>query len=386
MQCGDVRPLLPEYLDELLKPEARRRVDSHLQSCDLCRAELATQNRALIVLERAAHAPAPDLWQAFSQRLASEITCTEVSESLPAYHDAALSGTRAVSVHNHLKACAACAAESEGLQTSLELLERAAEMPVIDLWPAFQARQEADRRSRETGWGRLRTALRVLWDGPVLQPALGLAAAGVLIIVGQHFFGAPQVGRTVSPTVNSTPTPPTRVATSTLPPDTLDEERRMASLSVGRSASGRNEPSGSRTERNARAAVRRVAGVRRKPTTPARPWKKAPPRLPAEQPEKEVLVAAVPDAESGVWTRQLQVSYDLETGPMTVGDSSSAKAPHPDTDASAERPLFQAAVEVNSNRAQAEVKSEVVQVVQLLAGIEAATENPFRSETDGYQE
>lgn len=380
MQCGDVRSLLSEYLDEWLKPEVRRRVDTHLQDCDSCRADLAAQNRALVVLERAAGGPAPDLWQSFSHRLAGGIACREVRDLLPAYQEAALSGAHAVSVHNHLKNCAACAVEAERLEASMELLDRVAEMPTIDLWPAFQERQDAERRSRERGLGRLRSALRALWQGPVLQPALGLAAAGLLILTGQQFHDAPAERAPAAPA----PVQPTRLATSVLPPDTLKLEQRVSPPLAKRSTSERRKPSGRRIARRAGTVAGRTAGMRTRVTAPAAPQRKKAWSLPAERTEKEILVAAVPAPSDGVWTSQLQVSYDLPTGSMAVDDTPAPRRPDPGADHAVDRALFHSAVEVNSSRAQAEVKSEVVQVVQLLAGIEEASENPFRSETDGY--
>ena len=71
MTCTDIAPLLDEYVDGTLPPDATREVDAHLSGCERCRAEVAGL-RALVAEARAlprSVLPERELWTGIERRL-----------------------------------------------------------------------------------------------------------------------------------------------------------------------------------------------------------------------------------------------------------------------------------------------------------------------------
>jgi predicted anti-sigma-YlaC factor YlaD len=70
--CGKVQDLLPAYLDRALQGAPSIQVEQHLAHCAPCAAATEDYRLAVGALERAAAAPAADLWPAMAARLARE--------------------------------------------------------------------------------------------------------------------------------------------------------------------------------------------------------------------------------------------------------------------------------------------------------------------------
>jgi hypothetical protein len=104
------------------------------------------------------------------------MTCDEVRERLDDFIDAVLAPTDARAVAEHLRGCASCRAEADGLRNLLagaRALGRGIE-PARDLWPAIERQIAAGtvRRGR-FGW----------WPGAALGGHALLAAAALLVAV-----------------------------------------------------------------------------------------------------------------------------------------------------------------------------------------------------------
>lgn len=388
MRCAEVERLLPEYLDEMLPISQRRSVEDHLEACAACEQELAGHRRALIRLERVSLGPAPDLWAAFSQRMAAEITCREVRESLPAYQDGALAAALSLSVHSHLKGCSECAVEAEKLAACLDTLERVGEeVPQVDLWAAFVERREAEARRPVGLLSRLSAAFRTAWQSPGFQPALGLGVLALCVVSGRHLLQATQ---TDSPSYSVAVEKPVEVAANL--PTPREIEVRQPSTSAAEASTP--APSPRRREQTPRARRTALASAARPATgahsRPQGAHSRAQPAHSRRQPHTpgvrpgETLVAAVDAPAKGVWTSQLQVSYNMPDGAAVSGTPAADTPVAPAAPAPKEGDLFKKAVVVNSGRAQAEVMPEVVEAVRLLAGIEDATRNPFGAEADAH--
>ena len=70
MNCGQVKRLLPPFLDEELSGRVREQTASHLASCPACRAELAALKVDIGLLE---HAAAPEVTPFLVTRVMAEI-------------------------------------------------------------------------------------------------------------------------------------------------------------------------------------------------------------------------------------------------------------------------------------------------------------------------
>ena len=66
MNCEQIAELLPDYLQESLKPEQRDLVDGHLQSCEQCREEIALWQKLALLPEEQ---PGPALRTRFKAML-----------------------------------------------------------------------------------------------------------------------------------------------------------------------------------------------------------------------------------------------------------------------------------------------------------------------------
>jgi len=92
MNCGQVRRILPPYLDEELPGGAREQVASHLASCPACRAEVEALKADMGLLEQVG---APDVTPFLVTRVMAEIR----QRGRPAPHGLArLAGTFAAAL------------------------------------------------------------------------------------------------------------------------------------------------------------------------------------------------------------------------------------------------------------------------------------------------
>src|SRR5512143_3660564 len=70
MNCGQVRRLLPPFLDQELSGRTRDGVTSHLASCPACRSELAALKADLALVERV---PMPEVSPFLATRVMAEV-------------------------------------------------------------------------------------------------------------------------------------------------------------------------------------------------------------------------------------------------------------------------------------------------------------------------
>lgn len=216
--CVRMRDLLPAYQDAALdEPGQYQQVERHLAACAACSEEAAWLSGSLRALEQSSClAPggsagqAPDLWAAFSTRLAGETTCEQAEELLPAYLAGEVQDLRAGTLRAHLRHCAPCAQAAFTLERSLGALDAAARtIPEIDLWPAFQKRLHAEearrRRPAAAGWlpaGMLPAAL--LGAGrstPLMRAAWAVGAVAAVALGLRLSVFSSQTGRLVPPQV-----------------------------------------------------------------------------------------------------------------------------------------------------------------------------------------
>jgi anti-sigma factor RsiW len=350
MRCNDATTRLAGYLDGVLPAREHREVDAHLAECDGCRREEAALRRSLDALSAVARAPrsletadAPDLWAAFTTRLASTLPCARVDELLPAYRDRELPRTDADAVRYHLAGCPACAAQAALLKHSLRTLEAVgAACPPVDLWPAFSERLERERGRR---WrmpdfaGLLRT--------PSLRPALMLGSLALVLLAARGVLaptGGPQTAMRPHRAVQS----PTHMAKVTSP-----EPPRAAETAVGKPLAHRVRRHHLLTVRWERRRVRRAAPETRMASA-----------TPLPQPVRVVTPKeSVPAPKP--WS-EIQVAYNPT--PFTPTESFTV------TQASSE--------EVNSPGAQAKVINEFMHVAEGLAGIQDAAKSPLGTSGD----
>jgi len=326
LSCRRAEELLPAYSEGALDPRTLNAVAAHLDCCAACAGQEEALRTSLRTLERGAGA-APDLWQAFSARLAETVRCGDVAEDLPAYSEAALTGARAAAVRSHLEHCASCAGEAVRLDAAMQLLDRVASHPVeVDLWPAFSARLEREREARRPSFADVvRTALAPLAPARGLAPALGVAAAFALAIYGGVAALAPGSDRAFVHVASDTHDDGERNTPKEPRPSAISRDRRIAATTA--------------VEKDAR---------------PSRP----------------VLIASAP-READPFT---EASRSSDTSSKTTRRIRLVYNPNTDV-------LTNEPVEQNPQNAQTEVMPELVHVVELLAGVEDASVRPFESST-----
>jgi predicted anti-sigma-YlaC factor YlaD len=244
--CDRISGLLPAYLDACLPDTERAEVMEHLAGCTACAGEEQALVRSLKAVEATAGAPAPDLWPAFTGRLAATIACSEARNLLPG-RLAGEGGPQTIALDAHLETCAACAAQAAAYESALGALGRAGAAPAPDLWPAFAARLEQERARQTTPVRRSALDLIPAWSrlfGQVRRPGLGFAAAaaGVALIAAAAPLLKP--GEAV---VRDTQPRPTRTVERPIPPPDGGKEDgaavRMASRSsASGAAAGRIQP------------------------------------------------------------------------------------------------------------------------------------------------
>jgi len=186
--CRDIQALLPQFTEGELDRAQTLRVRDHLVDCAACAALEAEHSLPLRTLDRVAAKPAAvELWPAFAARLGESLSCREVEALLPAML-AGESSIKTLPFQSHVHACRACADSLAAYETSLGALSRVAQsVPEVDLWPAFVARLEREPAPRRS-WSGVAAWLPALgtWlRGPLLQPALGLAAFALITLAGQ---------------------------------------------------------------------------------------------------------------------------------------------------------------------------------------------------------
>ncbi|MGV3722158.1 MAG: zf-HC2 domain-containing protein [Actinomycetota bacterium] len=209
--CESIRELLPGYGDAELDRLLLQRVRAHLATCASCEREEQLLARRLRSLEQSAILEsAPDLWPQFASRLATTLTCDEAEELLPA-HLAREPLDRSLALRVHLENCAACAQSAAIYQNALACVDRVATVRrQVDLWPAFseRLRQEQERATRRPSAAQLLGAAVAWLRGPLLQPALGVAAFVAIAVVGQILTSPerrPQLARVIEPRFHAAP-------------------------------------------------------------------------------------------------------------------------------------------------------------------------------------
>jgi predicted anti-sigma-YlaC factor YlaD len=189
--CRQVAGLLPDYADGELALAQDRLVRAHLAACTPCSARQQALARPMQALQAASQIAPANLWPAFTSRLASTVTCEEVEEKLPAYLAGEAAGL-AIALQAHLGVCARCEAAASMHQAAAGALSRvAANMPEVDLWPAFERRLR-EERARRPFWAGLGAQLASMGEwlrGPLLQPALGVAAFVLITVAGSQLPG-----------------------------------------------------------------------------------------------------------------------------------------------------------------------------------------------------
>lgn len=194
--CEKVGALLPGFAAGELDASDREWVENHLPHCRSCEREAAVYSRSLGAVRKASRTPAPDLWAAYGQRLGTEISCRDARGEMLAFLDGDVSGPREWALASHLETCAECAAEAASYRRAESVLGRVARnLPVVDLWPQFQLRLQAEqeraavpvwRRWLEPVWAALAGFGRL----PAVRPALAFgAAAAVVWFAAAHLPG-----------------------------------------------------------------------------------------------------------------------------------------------------------------------------------------------------
>ena len=194
--CQEHEMELSAFADGELEPERRMALESHLEGCEDCRAELEGFGRLASVLrESDAEAledfPQVSLWPAIAGALATgqpavlavaPSRCEDNEVALSAYVDGELGNAQRVRLEAHLDACDHCRAQV-GLYESLTSLVRGADeetfeaFPTVSLWPRVE--QSVSELQRPVILDRWRS-IAPAWARPVWVP---LAAAAALALI-----------------------------------------------------------------------------------------------------------------------------------------------------------------------------------------------------------
>ena len=383
MRCRDVKDLLAAYAEDALASPRSEAIRAHLDACEPCRRETAALHRALDALCAASHVPSPDLWGGFQARLARAtpgVGCAEVQPLLPAHAAGEVERQEHLAINAHLTDCPRCAAEEGRLTRALGALERASRAaPAIDLWPRL-----AERLAREPARQPVRRrfslapGLAGFLRAPLLQPAFGLAAVVALALVARSAWqpGAP-----------SSPSNGARVASSALPAEAVPP-------SGVREANGAGEEHPSQVAAVPGPGGNLEAGVgQRKPTVlhgsirprrvtrgmaPSRPRRSvAKARRRWTRPASAVVATRRGGARKDTGTSGVPRIASPTDGLVQVARNDPPRFPEGGSLPAGNAP----SPDINSVQAHDRVTPEVVQVVALLAEMDAAAD-PFNSHTN----
>lgn len=295
-ECERVADLLPAYAADELDAAETGEVREHLALCGPCAGESESLARSLAALRRAAE-PAPDLWPAYQQRLGRELSCGEARERIFAYLDGAAAGPDEWALSAHFAACEACAAEAAAYRRAEGVLARVGSArPVVDLWPQFQARLEAERERR--GWEvPVPAGLAGVLRSPAWRPAAAFAAAAVLFWLAAGRLGTP-AARPAAPQLAQAPVEPVRPAEPVTPdgePPVKPQPKHAAPAPKAprRTSVARVRP----RRRTPAAAVRKAPVTGRRPEAPVVLARQTPPPAPPAEAKRwgGLTVAFNPD-------------------------------------------------------------------------------------------
>lgn len=182
MTCRDVEACLDGLLAGTLGPEARCRVEAHLEACERCR-DLHAVFRAS--LEALPGAGGVDLTAGVLHRTSGS-ACGRARELLPDLADRVLEGMDAALVEGHVEHCGACADLLACLERNAALLSGMAE---VDPGPGFTA--EVIRRTGRGAAAGWRHRLERWWDRLLQRPRLAWEVAYVGAMIAMLLFGTP---------------------------------------------------------------------------------------------------------------------------------------------------------------------------------------------------
>lgn len=293
--CAEVLDLLSDYVDGILPAAQHVTVATHLDVCAACTHQEQLLTRSLEALDRSARRAtdaAPDLWAAFSARLAEELSCAQVEERLPVYLDRALEGADLSAVRFHLEHCPACERSAAVYSQSVNLLDRVGgATPEVDLWPAFAARlAREEEAARNRGFGGVVRALDAWLRRPLAAPALALAAGVVvLLFLRPNPPSQPSNGEPNGRLVQSFPLPdeqPERGEVSEIEPERTrpapEPARRLPVRSTPTRRVSRRQPRAYRPRQAAPRVHRTLVVAARPRVAPA-----TPPVVTAKRPQPE---------------------------------------------------------------------------------------------------
>lgn len=329
MRCSQVQNLLPEYVEGALAASQQEALAAHLHACPTCTAEERSYQHAFDALNVRQAVAAPDLWTAFSARLANELSCAEARELIPLQADPSLLANRANALNSHLASCPPCAAESALMGRAVAAMEAvSSKLPKVDLWPGFAART-GNAPARMGVFGSIRRVLSPARN-PLAAPILAMAAFAGILFGAQHWLSSsPQH-------VAIEPIQPTTIAVSPQKPVKLGPSKPSVTIV-------RSTPPASRAK----------ATVRRRPATRVA---SAPP---TKRPKSNA--AFIARVTQPIRPRLRVVAFDPGATPT------------------ADRTLVSAstATDSNSEAAQEKVMPEVVQAVALLLDFGDSASDPF---------
>jgi hypothetical protein len=335
MRCSQVQNLLPEYVEGALAATQQGALSAHLHACPVCAAEERSYQLAFTALNsRSKSIGAPDLWAAFSARLANELSCAEARELIPLQVDPALLAQRADALQSHLAACEPCEAESAMMGRAVAGLEAfSSRLPEVDLWPAFAART-GNAPARTSLFGSIRRAMSP-GRNPVVAPILAMAAFAAILFGTQILVTRNPAQHDPTVAVETRPTPPPKLQPH---PSPVAIEAQKPAMGVAK-VSAPAIPPAKRRVRTSRTVALAVAAP-----------------MPKASGDAETVAKM-----TSVRPRGTMVAFDPGATPTA---DATLVSPTTKTDS-------------NSDAAQEMVMPEVVQAVGLLLDFGDSTSDPF---------
>lgn len=305
MRCEEVRDLTARCPQDGLPPDLQRQVAAHLTGCPGCAAGLDEEEWLFGLIDTAAPQAAPDLWPAFSRRLAATVPCEQVRGRLPEYVDSSTAPESPLPAAVHLEQCRECRSELEAYSQALTALENS-RVEEVDLWPAFQRRLNASTPAPP--WMLIAPLFRLA------RPAAAVAAAAALALFLMGRDSEQVALSPARPAIEAEPAAPPSVA----PAPPVIPQPSKASASIRESRPQRVAPSTSRG---------RVRHEIRRKLRPARP---AAAKAPAPRETPSTLAGrAAPAAAQPSWSVRLAVQYpgvsDV-SGPVTAEEKGEVAA------------------------------------------------------------
>ncbi len=328
MRCSQVQNLLPEYVEGALAAPQQEELSAHLCACPTCAAEEHSYQVAFQALNTRKSGNTPDLWAAFSARLANELSCAEARELIPLQADPPLLANRADALKSHLASCEPCASDAAMMGRAVHAIDSVpSSLQEVDLWPAFAARTK-NAPARTSLFGSVRRALSPARN-PLAAPILAMAAFAGIVFAAQSLLTNAPNDVAVQP---STPTPVHVTVPEAVKPT-------AALKAVAKAAPAPSEPK--RAVRKHRAPSVVASAVA--PNT------------------SRSAAAVVAHVTKSVRPRPQVVAFD--PGLTPTADTTLVSAP--------------AVTDTNTDAAQRKVMPEVVQAVALLLDFGDSAKDPF---------